>query len=563
MNRLKLLLFFFLPLVLVSCLSHVINFKHKTPYKPAKLPVFTIKDSLIGFNNPYRSCYDVKHYDIHVTIHPVRKSIQGFVTSYLQLTNPSVIIQLDLDAHLVIDSVKQHTHTLKFTRQHTAVYVELNSSETDQAVTVYYHGKPAVARHPPWEGGFVWSRDKNKKPVVALACEGEGAKTWLPVKTYLGDEPDSVSMYLSVPKDMVGVSNGKLVSVSEDSAMKTFHWKTSYPINPYNITLYAGDYKSFEIPYTSVTGEKTTLTYYVLPYNYEKAKAHFVQTEKILNVYEELFGPYPWPKDGFKLVESPFAGMEHQTAIAYGNGYKNEKDQEFDYIILHETAHEWWGNAVSAADFSDIWIHEGFATYAEALYVEKTKGTQAYLRYMLWTMMTVMNKKPLIGPPGVYYWNYKDIDPYTKGSAVLHTLRNHINDDSLFFSLLRTFYKNSCYKITNTNEFITLANKMTGKNLNAFFDQYLYQRSSPYLLWNIDYNTELKCNQLIFKFDHCVSGFTTPIQVEQGGDTFYIHPTNELQLYMLPHSSNVPVKMNVKQSYLQNGYKKLARIKRH
>lgn len=546
--------------LLSSCMSLGINFKAKTPKKAAKLPRFTLKDSLVGYNNAYRSCFDVRHYDIHLEIEPEQKRIVGFVTTRFDLLNGSGKIQLDLDAQLVIDSITQGARTLKFERKFTAIFVELVLQDKQQSVTVYYHGKPIVARKPPWEGGFVWKLDKNKKPFVSVACEGAGAKTWLPVKTYLGDEPDSVDIHLSVPGDLIGVSNGNLVAVEEKGSFKIFHWKTSYLINPYNITFYVGDYKLIEEPYTCIDGEKMQLRYYVLADNFVKAKLHFTQTAGILKTYEELFGKYPWPRDGYKLVESPFAGMEHQTAIAYGNGYKNEKNENYDYIILHETVHEWWGNAVSVADFSDIWIHEGIATYAEALYVEKTKGRKAYLDYMLWTKILVGNKKPVIGPSGLYYWNYKDGDPYSKGAMMLHTLRNHLQDDTLFFSILKTFFKNSCYRTTDTKEFITLVNHMTGKDLNYFFHQYLYSRSSPHLLWNFDYDFGLEKYQLIYQLSRVDPDFTTTIEVEQEGATFYIKPTPEVQFYTLPHG-NAPVLMNSAYSYLQDGYKEIEKLK--
>lgn len=537
-----------------------INLKNKTPNRPSHLPKFTVKDSLVGYNNPFRTCFDVRHYDIHLTLNGSQKSIQGFVTTRFDLLNNSKKIQLDLDRQLVIDSITQNSQLLKFTRRYTAIYIDLVSEKKDQSVTVYYHGRPVIAKRPPWEGGFVWKDDKNKKPFISVACEGSGAKTWLPVKTYLGDEPDSVNMHLTIPKTLIGVSNGNFLSAEENGSQKTYHWKTSYSINPYNITFYAGDYKLIEESYTCIDGEKMSLRYYVLPENFEKAKIHFMQAAKILKTYEELFGKYPWPKDGYKLVESPFAGMEHQTAIAYGNGYKNEKNEEYDYIVLHESAHEWWGNAVSVEDFSDIWIHEGIATYAEALYVEKTKGQKAYLDYMYWTAIGIRNKKPVVGPGDVYYSDYKDGDPYAKGALMLHTLRNHLQDDSLFFNILKTYFKENCYKLTNTKQFIALVNKMTGKDLNFFFDQYLYHRSSPYLMWGFNYDEPLQKDQIMFQFDRVGYDFTTPIEAEQGGDKFYIYPTDHLQYYTLPHPSTVPVTMNVRDSYLQEGYNKIKKI---
>lgn len=545
-------------LSLASCLSMGVNFKHKTPKRAAKPPKFTLRDSLVGYNGPLRNCFDVRHYDIHLRLDPKQKNISGYVTTHFDLVKESKRIQLDLDEQMVIDSIKQDKKKLAFTRKYTAIFIDLLSETKQQSITVYYHGKPLEAKRPPWEGGFVWKRDKNKKPFAGVACEGNGAKAWLPIKTYLGDEPDSVSMYFTAPGDLMVVSNGNLVSVEElkSSNEKTFHWRTSYSVNPYDITFYLGDYRLIEESYTCLDGQEMMLNYYVLPENVEKAKEHFKQAPKILKVYEQLFGTYPWPKDGYKLVESPYEGMEHQTAIAYGYGYKNTPRQDFDYIILHETAHEWWGNAVSVSDFSDVWIHEGIATYAEALYVEKTKGHRAYLDYIWITSVFVMNKKPLIGPPGLYYWNYKDQDPYSKGAVMLHTLRTQINNDTLFFSILKIFFKNNCYKNTDTKAFIALVNEMTGRDMNYFFDQYLYRRESPYLLWNFYYDRDLGKTQLIYKLDRVDPNFKMTVEAEQEGSRFYIYPTTQKQSVILPHG-DLPVLMNSNYSYLQNGYKRL------
>lgn len=546
----------FVSLILQSCIGLGINTNSKTPKKMARIPVFREQDSLKGFNNEFRSCFDVNHYDIHLSINEKEKSIKGFVTTTFKIVNQTKKIQLDLDEQMVIDSIVQDQKKLTYTRKYTAVFIDLVSTGSMQNVSVYYHGKPKHAKNPPWKGGFVWKKDKNGKPFVSVACEGDGAQLWLPVKMYLGDEPDSVTTHYTVSKDLVAVSNGNLISVTEQGDKKTYTWKTSYLINPYNISLYVGDYKLIESSYTSISGDPVKLSYYVLPYNYEKAIPHFMQVGKILKVYEELFGSYPWTKDGYKLVESPFAGMEHQTAIAYGNGYKNEYKEDFDYIILHETAHEWWGNAVSVADFSDVWIHEGFATYAEALYIEKTKGYDAYLKYIEWHGMTVMNKKPVVGPKGVYYWNYKDGDPYMKGSVILHSLRNQINHDTLFFSILKAFYRDFCYKTATTSDFIALVNQMTGKDLTFFFNQYLYKRESPLLRWNCGYSATGEYG-VIYQFDRVEKDFKTKIHMYQGGKVFVIIPSTTVQFKKLPFPAKIPVYMNTRGTYLQDGFGKI------
>lgn len=548
--------------LLVSCMALGINLKYKTPKKPSVLPKFTAKDSILGFNNEQRSCFNVTHYDINLRFDIPQKTIAGYVTTSFEHLNSSDKIQLDLDPQFVIDSIIYEHKSLKYSRKFTAITIELLSQEKKQKVTVFYHGKPRVAKRPPWEGGFVWKTDKNKKPFISVACEGEGAKVWIPIKSYLGDEPDSVTVHYTVDKNLVAISNGNLVSVVEKKNEKTYTWKTSYLINPYNISLYIGDYKLIETPYTCLDGEKMMLRYYVLADHFEKAKEHFKQAEKILSMYEILFGKYPWPRDGYKLVESPFAGMEHQTAIAYGNGYKNEKNEPYDYIILHETAHEWWGNAVSVADFSDVWIHEGLATYSEALYVEKIKKPEDYINYTYWTAMMVKNKKPVIGPKGLYYWNYKDGDPYSKGAAMLHTLRNHLNNDTMFFNIIRTFYKEFCYKIADTDDFIEITNRLSGQDLNYFFKQYLYRRESPYLKWNFDYDESTGAYGIIYQLDRVNDDFKLNIEVEQGNKKFHITATSKMQRAKIPFAPTVPIVVNSKNSYVQIGYKKIKSLSR-
>jgi aminopeptidase N len=549
-------------LSLIICSCGVINFKYKTPETSSKYPIFTVKDSLKGYNSIFRSCYDVTHYDIDLAFDLEQKSIKGSVTTTLKLLQKSKTIQLDLDSQFKVDSIICNHKQLSFTRKFTAIYVDLDSDLVNQSVTVYYQGVPKVAKNAPWEGGFVWKKDKNNNPFVSVACEDDGSKTWLPIKMYLGDEPDSVTMHYTVPSNLTAISNGNLVSVKENLASKTFTWKTSYMINPYNITFYIGDYKLIETPYSCIDGEIMSLKYYVLSYNIEKAKLHFKQTEGILKTYEELFGKYPWPKDGYKLVESPFAGMEHQTAIAYGNGYKNERNENYDYIILHETAHEWWGNAVSVADFSDLWIHEGIATYAEALYIEKTKGHQAYIDYTYWSSIQVLNKKPVVGPRDVYYSNYKDGDIYNKGAVMLHTLRNHLNNDTAFFSILKTFFKMYCYKTVSTQDFILLANKISGQDLNWFFNQYLFRRESPYLKWNFEYNENTGLDVIIFQFERVSDDFSLQIAVEQGKQKFMISPKKKLLFVTLPSPASIPVSINYNNSYIQDGFKKVKLIKK-
>lgn len=534
-----------------SCLKLGLNFNYITPKKASKLPKFTLKDSLKGSLNFSRACFDVYYYDINVKIDPVLKTISGEVSTFFTMKKKSKQIQLDLDPQFKIEKIELGNVPLTFTRKNTAILIE-NDFENDEeySIKITYTGKPKVAKRPPWEGGVVWKKDKSGKAWCSVACENEGSWAWLPIKGYLGDEADSIRTHFTVPSGLQCISNGIFSGEEKvDEKWNKFNWKVSYPINPYNITFYIGTFEKIQMPYTTADKQQVNLDFYVLPINLEKAKEHFKQTEGILKTYEELFGPYPWPKDGFKLVESPFAGMEHQSAIAYGNGYKNEKGEPFDYIILHESAHEWWGNAVSVSDFSDIWIHEGIASFAEALYIEKTQGKKAYYEYIWWQGVTVMNKKPVILPPQVYYWNYKDGDVYVKGSVIMNTLRNLIANDSIFLSALKEFNVLYRYKNVNSADFFNFFQKKTKKDLSLFIEHYFYKRESPLLVWN--FTTGINGEDVfVCFFERTNRELTIPVTIEQNGKKYTIDVNGkEKSILKLPDTT--PISVNTNWNYLQ------------
>jgi aminopeptidase N len=438
-------------------------------------------------------------------------------------------LQIDLAANMQLNSIVYEQDTLDYKRIFDAVIVRFRHplKQGQQAVLrVNYEGKPLEARRPPWEGGFVWKKDKEGKPWAGVACERIGAHLWWPLKDHQSDEPDSAAINITVPKGLFCVCNGRLVQRVEKGADKEeFRWKVHYPVNTYNITFYLGDYEHFTLPYDSAGHE---LHFYVLKPHLEKAREHFKQAITILKTYEELFGPYAFADDDYKLVESPYAGMEHQTAIAYGNGYRNNYFG-LDYIILHETAHEWWGNAISVADFADVWIHEGMATYSEALFIERTKGYAASLEYLRVYGIVVANKKPVVGPHDVNYWDYKDGDPYTKGAVMLHSLRTTINKDKVFFDILRTFYSRYKYRIANTADFIGLVNEKTGSDYNWFFRQYLYDRRSPAFTYRIDKRT----SELHYRWTDTQADFVMPVSIFDGQQKIKLYPGAAEKTYKL------------------------------
>ncbi len=550
-NKLHTVFFILILLVTSSCLKLGLNFKYVTPKKASRVPKFTVSDSLKGSLNPSRVCYDVNFYDIDVKIDPVLKTISGEVSIFFIMKRNSKQIQLDLDPQFKIEKIEQGSKSLMFSRMKTAVLIQGDfENDEDYLVKVSYSGKPKVAKRPPWEGGVVWKKDKAGKPWCSIACENEGSWTWLPIKGYLGDEPDSVRTHFIVPAGLQCISNGIFLGEEKlDDKWTKFNWKISYPINPYNITFYLGTFEKIQMPYLTADKQQINLDFYVLPINLEKAKSHFKQTDSILKIYEELFGPYPWPKDGFKLVESPFAGMEHQSGIAYGNGYKNETGESYDYIILHESAHEWWGNAVSVSDFADIWIHEGMATFSEALYVEKTKGKKAYYDYIWFQGVGVMNRAPVILPPEVYYWNYKDGDVYVKGSVIMNTLRNFIANDTIFLNALKEFNMIYRYKNVVSADFFNFIQTKTKKDLKPFIYHYFYKRESPQLVWNFTTNQEGKDIFVCF-FERVDKDFTLPVTIEQNGK-YYTVEVNSIEKSIIELPDNTNISINKNYSYFQ------------
>ena len=525
--------------VMSSCSLVGINTKRTAPKHATKYPIFTEKDSLKGYLNENRSCFDVTYYALDIEFDIPNKSIKGKVDIYLTAVTNFTTIQLDLYENMTINKIVSEGQEMPFRRKYDAFFVNFNSeiqAGQQKVVTVYYEGQPQKAKKAPWDGGFVWKKDKAGKPWVGVACELDGASLWWPLKDHLTDEPDSAQMSFTVPQGLFCVSNGRLIERKLRGENKeTFTWKVKNPINHYNISFYIGNYRTFTIPYKkdSVTYD---LTYYVLPENVSKAKSHFQQTNDMLQFYEETFGDYQWFEDGYKLVESPYAGMEHQSAIAYGNGYKDNYNG-FDYIILHETAHEWWGNSVSVGDFADVWLHEGFATYAEALFVEETQGYNKYLAYLYSYSLYIKNKKPMVGPRDVKYWTYKDSDPYMKGALTLHSLRSTIDNDPIFFDILKTFQTENKRKIVTSQNFIDLVNRKTNSDYTWFFKQFLYNRKPPRFIYSLVYSYEKKTIVLYYKWKDVAPDFVMPIDVYIGAKLTRIYPKSTGQELDFPKST--------------------------
>jgi len=488
-NQNPIILLLLTAVLLESCGIFGIHFKVHNPSKPGKTPQFSEETILLGEMTRYRSCYDVHYYDLSLNIDPSQKSLNGTVAMHAITVENCDTIQIDLHRNFEITRLidKESGADLKYQRKERAVFIHYPKRKGETFVLqIEYRGKPPVAKKPPWKGGFVWKKDKEGNPWIGVACESEGASIWWPLKDHTADEPDSMRIHYAVPNGLTAVGNGRLEGKTENGSTTTFNWFVSYPINTYNVTLYVGKFKLIEDEYTGVTGKKLSLNHYVLKKNYETAKEHFKQLHPQLRLYEKRFGEYPWYRDGFKLVESPYAGMEHQSAIAYGNGYKNDKYTGTDYIILHETAHEWWGNSLSAKDLADAWLHEGFATYSEALYFEHKIGQNGYQYSLNLYKLFIKNKYPVVVVKGRRWFHFrKNADVYSKGAWILHTLRGQIDDDALFFAILKTYSEKFRYQVVASQDFIDVVNELTKTDYSWFFEQYLFNNYAPELEYTL------------------------------------------------------------------------------
>ncbi|NJN24575.1 MAG: M1 family metallopeptidase [Cyclobacteriaceae bacterium] len=501
--------------------------------------VFTRKDSLRGTLSPVRNSYDVTYYALDVTVDPGAKTISGSNTIYFTLTTATDKIQIDLFENMDIAGIwLNNVEELRFEREYDAVFISLGSilpAGSMHHIEVKYGGKPQVALLPPWDGGFVWATDTTGHPQVAVACQGTGASLWWPNKDHQSDEPDSMMISVTVPKDLQNISNGRLRHVSKAKKGWTrYDWFVSYPINNYNVTLNIGKFAHFDDLYISEQGDSLTLNYYVLPQELDKAKAQFAQVRPMMDFFYTYFGPYPFVRDGYKLIQSPHLGMEHQSAVAYGNdylnGYKGTSSSEigiaFDFIILHETAHEWWGNNITANDMADMWLHESFGAYSEGLYVEHIYGYDQAMKYINGKKQNVKNDRPIIGPYGVNTEGSGDM--YDKGQLALNTLRHVIGDDPLWFEMLKELNVKFRYQTVDGREVIDFINEKTGRDFSYFFDQYFAHAALPALLVGITKKGERV--QATYKWEAAVANFNMPVSVSTApGKMEVIYPDDSWQ----------------------------------
>lgn len=455
----------------------------------------TRKDSLRGGERLERSCYDVHYYDLWVDLDFAQQSIAGKNEMHLDLVSKSDRIQIDLFDNMSLDSVVMLGKRLDFVRDFDAVFVSLPESIQlgKHVIVFYYHGKPQIARMPPWDGGFTWAKDKEGQPWLGVSCQGTGASLWWPTKEVYSDEPDSMRIHCTVPTELYAVCNGlEEPAIKGTNNKTTYNWKVSYPINNYNVTLNVAKYVHFDDIYITKTNDTLALDYYVLPSSLNEAKKQFEQVKPMLECYEEYLGPYPFIKDGYALVETPYLGMEHQGAIAYGNKFKNGylgmdrsgQELQFDYIIIHETGHEWWGNSVSAQDLADMWIHESFCTYTEAIYVECRWDYEAAIKYVNALKFSVSNSEPIIGIYGFNREGHSDM--YVKGMLFLNTLRHVINNDEQWWAMIKNMAdKEFKIKTTNYDEVVAFFSREAKMDLGPFFKHYVKKPHLPELNYSI------------------------------------------------------------------------------
>ena len=493
--------------------------------------VFTHADTLRGSNGPHRSWWDVSFYDLHVKANPVDSSIVGYNAISYRVLKPATEMQIDLQMPLVVDSIVQDGRQLASRREGNAFFVSLvapQQAHSLKTITVYYHGKPVVATRAPWDGGFVWAKDSLARDWVVTANEGLGASVWWPDKDYLADEPDSQRVAITVPDSLFDVSNGRLRATTRNAdGTTTYEWFVRNPINNYDIAVNAGHYAHWNDNYQGEKGN-LTLDFYPLDYHVDTARKQFQQVKPMLQCFESWFGPYPWYEDGYKLVETPHLGMEHQSAVAYGNHYKNGylgRDRSatghgllWDFIIIHESAHEWWGNSITMKDQADMWIHESFATYAEGLFTECQQGKQAGQEYTIGQRKIVRNDEPIIAAYGVNAEGSGDM--YDKGANMLLAIRQLVDDDTRWRGILRGLNKTFWHQTVTTRQVENYISRESGINLGKVFDQYLRTTKIPTLEY------KLQGNKLSYRWSNVVRGFAMPVKVTTSTGRYgWIRPT--------------------------------------
>ena len=503
---------------------------------PPPLRAPTRADILRGEYGRYRANNDLLHYTLDIRVDPDKTLLSGKNTVRFKMLDDDTRIQLDLYANLNVDRIVFNGKDLKYEREINAVFIDFPETlrkGREYSIDFLYSGVP---RSQGRFGGIAFQKDPTGKHWITTACEGQGSSIWWPSKDQWRDEPSGMLLRVAIPNNLVDVSNGKFLGKTDlGDGYTRWDWNIQYPINSYNVSLNIGEYVHFADKWGDVP-----LDFYVLPGSLEKAKKQFDQAKPMIQAYAEIFGDYPFAKDGYKLIEVPYSGMEHQTAVTYGNRFANgylERDWtgvgvslKFDFIIIHESAHEWFGNAVSAADVSDMWIQEGWTTYLEALYVEKLFGYDDALKYINGYKPKVGNRQTIITQRGIH--RSPNQDQYFKGALFLHTLRSVVDDDKRWWKLLRDFYQRFKYQNIMTEDVVRFFNKEVGQDLTPLFDQYLRRVNLPVL--ELAFNE--KEGTVAFRWNADERAFAMPVKVGDAKRWLTIRPTTEWQLMKAPMS---------------------------
>lgn len=491
----------------------------------------TRRDSLQGGLRFERTCYDVLRYDLYLKVDPSKKWIMGTNEITFKVIEPTKKIQLDLFDNMIIEDISCFEFgKLEFTRDENAVFINFNTPLEKNKIyklLFSYSGNPKIAKNAPWDGGFVFKKDSKGLDFIGVAVQGTGASLWYPCKDSQSDEPNlGASIKVAVPNGLMNVSNGRFLGSKDlGDGYTRWDWEVKNPINNYDITLNIADYVHIHDQHNGLD-----LDYYVLRENEEKARKHFeADVKPMLDCFQLKFGKYPFWEDGYKLVETPYLGMEHQSAVAYGNKFKKGYmgydlsgtgiGMKFDYITIHETGHEWFGNSITSKDIADMWIHEGFTTYTETVFIECTQGYEAAMKYVNGQSKNVRNDKPIIGQFGVNREGSGDM--YYKGSLLLNTLRHVINNDEKWWSLLLKYAETYKKQIIDTPTVIAFFNKESGYNLTPIFNQYLNYTTLPQL--------EIKAQGTSFQYRWVTeeSNFNMPIDIEIGSKKIRLKPSND------------------------------------
>ncbi|MDO5969686.1 M1 family metallopeptidase [Flavivirga aquimarina] len=519
-HRLYILLFF-----IISCIS--INAQNLLSEKNS----FTRQDTLRGSITPERAWWDLTYYHLDIKVDPDKKFISGKNTIQYTVLERDSVIQIDLQPPLKLTKAIQNGKELNIKYDGNAHFINLidkQKADDVNSIDIYYSGNPKEAVRAPWDGGISWKKDLNGNHFVASSCQGLGASVWWPCKDHMYDEVDSMLISVNVPKNLMNVSNGRLKRIEQYGDTKTYHWFVKNPINNYGVNINIGDYANFSEVYYGLGG-RLDMDYYVLKDNLEKAKEHFKDAPKMMKAFEHWFGPYPFYADSFKLVETPYLGMEHQSSVTYGNKYKKGylgKDisgtgwgLKFDFIIIHESGHEWFANNITYKDVADMWIHESFTSYSENLFVDYYYGKEASSEYVIGTRKNIRNDKPIIGHYNVNKEGSGDM--YNKGANMLHTLRQLIENDEKWRNILRGLNKDFYHQTVTTQQIENYLSLKTGIDLTAFFNQYLRTTKIPTLEYTIDKNT------LKYRWTNTVDKFDMPIQVSINEKEQWLFPKSD------------------------------------